>query len=90
MENKYIYKSVNKTITNKLESKYRKGIMATGREFTLNSSLAMNNLWAFSEEKYREFEFNGKRYVRVKSYRLTKNAEFKLSNRTKYNGGDDV
>ena len=47
-------------------------------------------LWTFLEQRHEEYEYNGKRYVRVQANSYYDGNDFTLSNGGNYRDGDSV
>ena len=76
-----------------LEKKYiikDKNLQLTGNYYTFDQTPITNNESPFSAVKYGEYEYEGKKYIRVKANSCYSSKWFKLSNGIKYKNGDYV
>ncbi len=87
----YPQKAVDKNVQKILEKLYKKrNISITGKSYTTDSSKWNDNTTNFLAQKHEEYEYNGKRYVRVKANSCFDKNIFQLSNGEKYGDGDYV
>ena len=83
----YPQKAVAKDMQEKLERAYKsETILETGNSFTTDSRKPYAHDENFSAKKHIEYEYNGKRYVRVEANSYF----FQLSNGKIYKDGDNV
>ena len=73
-----------------LESEYNRGIKKTGRSYTFDSVKYDDYNTGFKPVTYEEYEYQGKRYIRIKANSDFGGEEFKLSNGAFYKDGDYV
>lgn len=74
-----------------LEKTYQSGnLKQTGKSYTVDSRKYSDYDKGFLEQKYEEFEYNGKKYVRVIANTYFDGKEVTLSNGEKYKDGDAV
>ena len=74
-----------------LTDKYRSGsLLKTGRTYTFDSTEYDYYLQGFQPVKYEEYEYNGKKYIRVKANSDYGDKKFKLSNGKSYRNGNYV
>lgn len=64
-----------------LEEEYKNGLNKTGRSFTFNSVIISNIIEKFEPITYDEYEYQGKKYIRVNNYSIFNFTPFPLSNR---------
>lgn len=75
----------------RLESEYQRGnLQTTGRDYTFDNTRYNDYSQGFQPVKYDEYEYNGKKYIRVKANSCHDTANFKLSNGEYYHNGDYV
>ena len=75
----------------RLESKYQRGnLQTTGRDYTFDRTRYDDCSQGFQPIKYEEYEYQGKRYIRVQARSDNYVSKFKLSNGEKYKDGDNV
>ena len=87
----YPQKAVSKDIQEKLESAYKSGkILKTKNSYTTDSVRTPDTSSKFAPKKHEEYEYNGKRYVRVKMSFEYDDRVCTLSNGEGYKGGDNV
>ncbi len=78
-------------IQKKLESEYQNNkLFKTGRSYTFDSAKIDDYSTGFTPVTYEEYEYQGKRYIRVTANSIYNNNKFKLSNDIKYLNGDYV
>ena len=81
----------NSNMQRKLESEYQRGhLRTTGKDYTFDSTRYDDYSQGFQPVKYEEYEFNGKKYIRVKANSRYDRDGFKLSNGEWYRNGDYV
>lgn len=88
----YPQEAVSKTLQKILEEEYQKNsLLATGKEYTINFAKYYEYNKPFQEQKLTEYEYNEKKYVRVKANTCFNSSyHFTLSNRKKYRNGDYI
>jgi len=87
----YPQKAVSKDLQKRLEIAYRSGsISNTGNSYTTDSVVYYDHDIAFTPQIHQEYEFNGRRYVRVEANSYYKGNYFTLSNGEDYRDGDIV
>ena len=88
----YPQKAVVKNMQEKLEKAYKSGtISKTKNSYTTDSRKYNAYYEKFLAKQHEEYEYNGKRYVRVEANFLDFEAdEFQLSNGESYRNGDNV
>ena len=75
----------------RLESEYQRGnLRTTGRDYTFDSTRYDDYSQGFQPVKYEEYEYNGKKYIRVKANNDYDSNSFKLSNGESYRNGNYV
>ena len=75
----------------RLESEYQRGnLRTTGRDYTFDSTRYDDYSQGFQPVKYEEYEYNGKKYIRVKANSDYGSNSFKLSNGESYRNGNYV
>lgn len=75
----------------KLKWKYQNNeLTKTGRSYTFNSVKMTDYSTVFTPVTYEEYEYQGKKYIRVKANSIYDGYEFKLSNGIEYNDDDYV
>ena len=75
---------------NILESEYNRGMNKTGGSYTFNSVKINDCVSEFKPITYEEYEYQGKKYIRVKANTNYRDNKFKLSNGVEYVDGDYV
>ena len=73
-----------------LESEYNRGMYKTGRSYTFDSVRVCQYTTEFKPVTYEEYEYRGKKYIRVKANSSFDGKRFMLSNCIKYKDGDYV
>lgn len=73
-----------------LESEYNRGMNKTGRSYTFDSVKYDDYDTGFKPVTYEEYEYQGKRYIRIRSNSDFGGNKFKLSNGVEYRDGDYV
>ncbi len=87
----YPQKAVNGNMQDILESAYNnRKLKKTTNKYTINSKKFDDYNGNFSKTELDEFEYEGSRYVRVKTNSCFKGKKFKLSNGIEYKDGDLV
>lgn len=87
----YPQKAVSKDMQEELEKVFRRGnISKTKNSYTTDSIAFSNCNTPFQPKTHQEYEYNGKRYVRVEANSCYKRKEFLLSNGEKYRDGNNV
>ena len=87
----YPQKAVEKDMQERLEMAYKnKTISRTKNSYTTDSTRYNDYGTSFQPQTHQEYEYNGKRYVRVKSNSYYDGGDFILSNGEQYRDGDDV
>ena len=75
---------------NILESEYNRGMNKTGKSYTFDSVDYKDFDTGFKPVTYEEYEYYGKRYIRIKANSYFCDKKFKLSNGIEYRNGDYV
>ena len=87
----YPQKAVSKDMQERLERAYRSGSISKTRNSYTTDSIAYNEYdTSFQPQTHQEYEYNGKRYVRVKANSYYDGYDFTLSNDEQYRDGDNV
>ena len=87
----YPQKAVSKDMQERLERTYRSGSISKTRNSYTTDSIAYNEYdTSFQPQTHQEYEYNGKRYVRVKANFYFYFGDFTLSNGEQYRNGDNV
>ena len=87
----YPQKAVSRDMQERLEKAYRSGnISKTRNNYTTDSRRYNAYNEKFAPKQHEEYEYNGKRYVRVKANSYYDGGDFTLSNGEQYRNGDDV
>lgn len=87
----YPQNAADSRMQNILESEYKRGEMnKTGRSYTFNSVKYDDFDTGFKPVTYEEYEFQGKKYIRIKANSDFASRRFKLSNGIEYENGDYV
>ena len=87
----YPQKAVSRDMQERLERAYRRGnISKTGNSYTTDSVAYDDYDTAFQPQTHQEYEYNGKRYVRVEANSYYDGNNFTLSNGEQYRDGDNV
>lgn len=71
-----------------LESEYNRGMNKTGRSYTFDSVNDYDT--GFNPVTYEEYEYQGKKYIRIRANSDFDGNKFKLSNGVEYRDGDYV
>ena len=87
----YPQKAVSKDMQERLERAYRSGSISKTRNSYTTDSVAYDECdTSFQPQTHQEYEYNGKRYVRVEANSYYDGGDFTLSNGEQYRDGDDV
>ena len=87
----YPQKAVSKDMQERLERVFKSGRMTKTRNTYTTDSVAYDQYdTTFQPQTHQEYEYNGKRYVRVEVNSYFDGDEFTLSNGEEYRDGDDV
>ena len=87
----YPQKAVSKDMQERLERAYRSGSISRTRNSYTTDSVAYDNYdTPFQPQTHQEYEYNGKRYVRVEANSYYDGNDFTLSNGEQYRDGDNV
>ena len=87
----YPQKAVSKDMQERLERAYRSGSISKTRNSYTTDSVAYDECdTSFQPQTHQEYEYNGKRYVRVEANSYYDGGDFTLSNGEQYRNGDDV
>ena len=87
----YPQKAVSKDMQERLEISYRSGnISRTGNRYTTDSVVYNKYDTSFQPQTHQEYEYNGKRYVRIEANSYYNGNNFTLSNGEQYRDGDNV
>lgn len=73
-----------------LESEYNRGMNKTGRSYTFDSVKYDDYDTGFKPVTYEEYEYQGKKYIRIRANSAFDGSKFKLSNGVEYRDGDYV
>jgi len=73
-----------------LESEYNRGMNKTGRSYTFDSVKYDDYDTGFNPVTYEEYEYQGKKYIRIRANSDFDGNKFKLSNGVEYRVGDYV
>ncbi len=73
-----------------LESEYNRGMNKTGRSYTFDSVKYDDYDTGFKPVAYKEYEYQGKKYIRIRANSDFEGGKFKLSNGVEYRDGDYV
>ena len=73
-----------------LESEYNRGMNKTGRSYTFDSVKHDDYDTGFNPVTYEEYEYQGKKYIRIRANSDFGGNKFKLSNGVEYRDGDYV
>ena len=85
----YPQNAVDSRMQNILESEYNRGMNKTGSSYTFDS--AKHDCGPeFKSVTYKEYEYQGKKYIRIKANSSFRGKRFKLSNGVEYRDGDYV
>ena len=86
----YPQNAANSRMQNILESEYNRGMNKTGRSYTFDSVKFIEYETGFKPVTYEEYEYKGKKYIRIKANSYFCGNKFKLSNGVEYRNGDYV
>ena len=87
----YPQKAVSKEMQEKLEREYKSGRLSkTRNSYTTDSTRYTEYDTTFEPQTHQEYEYNGKRYVRVEANSDFGGNRFTLSNGEQYRDGDNV
>ena len=87
----YPQKAVSRDMQERLERAYRSGSISKTRNSYTTDSVAYDEYdTSFQPQTHQEYEYNGKRYVRVEANSYYDGNEFTLSNGEQYRDGDNV
>ena len=87
----YPQKAVSKDMQERLEKAYRSGSISKTRNSYTTDSIAYNEYdTSFQPQTHQEYEYNGKRYVRVEANSYYDGGDLTLSNGEQYRDGDNV
>ena len=86
----YPQNAADSRMQNILESEYNRGMNKTGRSYTFDSVKYDDYDTGFKPVTYEEYEFQGKKYIRIKANSDFGGGKFKLSNGVEYRDGDYV
>ena len=87
----YPQKAVSKDMQERLERAYRsESISKTRNIYTTDSVDHNKDDTSFQPQTHQEYEYNGKRYVRVEANSYYDGGDFTLSNGEQYRDGDNV
>lgn len=86
----YPQNAADSRMQNILESEYNRGVNKTGRSYTFDSVRYDDYDTGFKPVTYEEYEYQGKKYIRIKANSDFDGTKFKLSNGVKYRDGDYV
>ena len=85
----YPQKAVARDMQERLERAYKNGTISRTRNSYTTDSVAYDNYdTSFQPQAHQEYEYNGKRYVRVNANSYYDGGDFTLSNGEKYRDGD--
>ena len=86
----YPQNAADSKMQNILESEYNRGVNKTGRSYTFDSVKYNDFDTGLKPVTYEEYEYQGKKYIRIKANSDFDGTKFKLSNGVKYRDGDYV
>ncbi len=86
----YPQNAADSRMQNILESEYNRGMNKTGRSYTFDSVKFNDYDTKFKPVTYEEYEYHGKKYIRIKANSDFSGDKFKLSNGVEYRDGDYV
>ena len=86
----YPQNAADSRMQNILESEYNRGMNKTGRSYTFDSVIYDDYDTGFIPVTYEEYEYQGKKYIRIKANSDFGGDRFMLSNGVKYRDGDYV
>ena len=86
----YPQNAADSRMQNILESEYNRGMNKTGRSYTFDSVKYDDYDTGFKPVTYEEYEYQGKKYIRIKANSDFCGDKFMLSNGVQYRDGDYV
>ena len=86
----YPQNAADSRMQNILEPEYNRGMNKTGRSYTFDSVKYDDYDTGFKPVTYEEYEYQGKKYIRIKANSDFGGNKFKLSNGVEYRNGDYV
>lgn len=86
----YPQNAADSKMPNILESEYNRGMNKTGRSYTFDSVKYDDYDTGFKPVTYEEYEYQGKKYIRIKANSDFCGDKFMLSNGVQYRDGDYV
>ena len=86
----YPQNAADPRMQNILESEYNRGMNKTGRSYTFNSVKYDDYDTGFKPVTYEEYEYQGRKYIRIKANSEFNDHRFKPSNGVEYRNGDYV
>ena len=86
----YPQNAADSRMQNILKSEYNRGMNKTGRSYTFDSVKYYDYGTGFKPVTYEEYEYQGKKYIRIKANFGSDDDIFKLSNGVEYLDGDYV
>ena len=86
----YPQNAADSRMQNILESEYNRGMNKTGRSYTFDSVKYDDYDTGFKPVTYEEYEYQGKKYIRIKANSDFDGRKLKLSNGVEYRDGDYV
>ena len=87
----YPQQAVPRDMQERLEQAYRSSsISKTWNSYTTDSVACDDYYTEFQPQTHQEYEYNGKRYVRIEANSFIKSRPFTLSNGEQYRNGDSV
>ena len=86
----YPQNAADSRMQNILESEYNRGMNKTGRSYTFDSVKYDDYDTGFNPVTYEEYEYQGKKYIRIRANSDFDGNKFKLSNGVEYRDGDYV
>ncbi len=86
----YPQNAADSRMQNILELEYKRGMNKTGRSYTFDSVKDYYDNTGFKPVTYEEYEYQGKKYIRIKANSSYGCGKFMLSNGVEYRNGDYV
>ena len=86
----YPQNAADSRMQNILETEYNRGMNKTGRSYTFDSAKSYDDNAEFKPVTYEEYEYQGKKYIRIKANFGFGGNKFMLSNGVEYRNGDYV
>ncbi len=86
----YPQNAADSIMQNILETAYNRGMNKTGRSYTFDSVKDYYDNTGFKPVTYEEYEYQGKKYIRIKANSSYGCGKFMLSNGVEYKNGDYV